>query len=353
MPYTTDDARWAAVVARDRGADGAFLFGVITTGIYCRPGCSSRTPRRDHVRYFTTPEAAEEAGLRPCKRCLPRGGERPQAEAVARACALIEAAPELPTLRELADAAGLSPFHFHRVFKATTGVTPAEYGRARREERLRQSLRAADSVTEAIFAAGYGSTSAAYGSSAPLGMTPGAYRAGAEGEHIRYAVADSYLGPVLVAATTRGICAIEFGESAEQLQARLVARFPNAALASGDTTFDETVARVLALIEAPAQGLDLPLDIQGTAFQRRVWAALRTIPAGHTASYSEVAARIGQPGAARAVAQACAANRLAVAVPCHRVVRGDGDLSGYRWGTARKQALLEREAASSLAGDHS
>lgn len=345
MSYATEEGRWAAVADRDRGADGAFVFGVVTTGIYCRPGCASRTPRREHVRFFTGPDEAERAGLRPCKRCAPRGGPSPQDEAVARACALIEQAEAPPTLGQLADAAGMSPFHFHRVFKAATGLTPAAYARARRDARLRDGLQRADSVTAAIYDAGYGSASGAY-EGAPLGMTPSAYRDGAPGEQIRYAVAESYLGPVLVAATARGICAIEFADRAEQLPARLAARFPRARLAPADAAFAATVAHVVAFIEAPAAGLDLPLDIQGTAFQQRVWAALRAIPAGATASYAEIAAGIGQPGAARAVAQACAANRLAVAVPCHRVVRGDGDLSGYRWGAARKRALLAREAAA-------
>jgi AraC family transcriptional regulator of adaptative response/methylated-DNA-[protein]-cysteine methyltransferase len=343
MSYTTDDARWGAVAARDKAAEGAFLFGVMTTGVYCRPGCASRTPRRENVRFFTTADEAERAGLRPCKRCDPQGQGSPRVAAVARACAMIEAAEAPPTLGELADAAGMSPYHFHRVFKAATGVTPAEYGRARRAERLRQGLQGAGSVGAAIYDAGFGSASGAYGGGAALGMTPAAYRAGASGERISYAVADSYLGQVLVAATARGVCAIEFGDDAPALRARLAARFPGAELREGDEAFAAMVARVVAFIEVPAAGLDLPLDIQGTAFQRRVWAALQAIPAGATASYAEVARRVGQPGAARAVAQACAANTLAVAIPCHRVLRGDGDLGGYRWGAGRKRQLLERE----------
>jgi AraC family transcriptional regulator of adaptative response/methylated-DNA-[protein]-cysteine methyltransferase len=343
MSYTTDDLRWRAVESRDKAADGAFLFGVKTTGVYCRPGCTARTPRRENVRFFATADEAEAAGLRPCKRCTPRGGS-PQAEAVARAVALIDASDAPPTLGQLADTAGMSPYHFHRVFKAATGVTPAEYGRARRDDRLRQSLRGEGSVTAAIYEAGFGSASGAYESGrTALGMTPSAYKAGAQGERIRYAVAESYLGPVVVAATERGVCAIEFGEGADELRSRLAGRFPDADLQQGDGDFAATVARVLELIEAPAVGLDLPLDIKGTAFQRRVWAALRAIPAGSTASYAQVAERIGQPGASRAVAQACGANTLAVAIPCHRVLRGDGDLGGYRWGAARKRALLERE----------
>jgi len=344
MSYSNDEARWEAVASRNKGAAEVFVFGVRTTGVYCRPGCASRTPRRENVRFFATPDEAEGAGLRPCKRCTPRGGEDPRAAAVARACALIGAAEEPPTLGQLADVAGMSAFHFHRVFKAATGLTPADYARARRDERLRAGLQSASSVTAAIYEAGYGSASGLYGDgAAALGMQPSAYRAGACGERISYAVAESSLGPVLVAATARGVCAIEFGERAEQLPARLAARFPNAELVADDPAFSATVASVAALVETPARGLELPLDIQGTAFQQRVWAALRAIPPGSTASYAEVAARIGQPGAARAVAQACAANGLAVAVPCHRVVRGDGALSGYRWGAERKRALLERE----------
>lgn len=342
MTYASDEARWAAVAGRDRGADGAFVFGVVTTGVYCRPGCASRTPRRENVRFFAGPGEAEGAGLRPCKRCQPRGGPSAAAEAVARACALIEAAEAPPTLGQLADAAGMSPFHFHRVFKAATGLTPAAYGRARRDQRLRAELPGAGSVTAAILDAGFGSAGGAYGAGA-LGMTPSAYRAGAPGERISYAVADTQLGPLLVAATARGVCAIEFGEGEAELRARLAARLPGAEVAPGDGDFAATVAAVVALVEAPALGHDLPLDIRGTAFQRRVWEALAAIPPGQTASYAEVAGRVGRPGAARAVAQACAANRLAVAVPCHRVVRGDGDLSGYRWGAERKRELLRRE----------
>jgi AraC family transcriptional regulator of adaptative response/methylated-DNA-[protein]-cysteine methyltransferase len=341
--YESDEARWAAVAGRERAADGAFVFGVVTTGVYCRPGCAARTPRRENVRFFAGPDEAEAAGLRLCKRCDPRGGPSAQSAAVARACALIEASAAPPTLGQLADAAGMSPFHFHRVFRAATGLTPAEYGRARRAERLRDGLPAAPSVTAAIYEAGYGSPGAVYRGEAPMGMAPAAYRAGAAGEQVRYAVAGSHLGPLLVAATARGVCAIEFGAGEDELAARLRARFPRAAIEPGGPELAATVAAVLALVEAPAAGHDLPLDIQGTAFQRRVWAALAAIPAGSTASYAEVAERIGQPGAARAVAQACGANRLAVAVPCHRVVRGDGDLSGYRWGAERKRELLKRE----------
>lgn len=347
MSYATDEARWAAVSARDRAADGAFVYGVLTTGVYCRPGCASRAPRRNNVRFFASPGEAEAAGLRPCKRCAPAASRADGAEAaaLARAVALIEAADEPPALRELAAAAGLSPFHFHRRFKAAFGVTPAAYARARRAERLRGELTAAPTVSAAIYEAGYGSSGRLYAeSAATLGMTPGAYRAGAPGERISYALAPSALGWVLVAATERGLCAIELGDDAEALMAALHARFPRAELASDDPAFAGWVQAVVALVETPRRGLDLPLDMRGTDFQRRVWAALREIPPGTTASYAEVAAKIGQPGASRAVAQACAANTLAIAVPCHRVVRGDGTPGGYRWGAARKQTLLAREA---------
>jgi AraC family transcriptional regulator of adaptative response/methylated-DNA-[protein]-cysteine methyltransferase len=351
MSYVSDEARWAAVSGRDRGADGAFVYGVVTTGIYCRPGCASRAPRRANVRFFGTPAEAEAAGLRPCKRCAPQAprADGAEAAAIARAVALLEAADEPPTLRELAAAAGLSPYHFHRRFKAALGVTPAAYGRARRGERLRGELAVAPSVSAAIYDAGYGSSGSLYAASTEtLGMTPSAYRAGAPGEQIGYAVSPSSLGWVLVAATGRGVCAIELGDDPEALAAGLRQRFPHARLSADDPAFAEWVRAAVALVEAPRRGLDLPLDLQGTAFQRRVWAALREIPAGATATYAEIAARIGQPGAARAVAQACAANTLAIAVPCHRVVRGDGSPGGYRWGSARKGALLAREAAGEL-----
>jgi AraC family transcriptional regulator of adaptative response/methylated-DNA-[protein]-cysteine methyltransferase len=347
MSYTTDEARWTAVSGRDRGADGAFVYGVVTTGIYCRPGCASRAPRRDNVRFFGTPDEAEAAGLRPCKRCTPRATRADSAEAaaVARAVALIESADEPPSLRELAAAAGLSPFHFHRRFKAALGVTPAAYARARRSERLRGELVAAPTVSAAIYEAGFGSSARLYAeSAATLGMTPTAYRAGAPGERIGYAAAPSALGWVLVAATERGLCAIELGDDPAALAESLRSRFPLAQFAADDPQVAAWARAAVALVESPRRGLDLPLDLRGTAFQRRVWAALREIPAGTTASYAEVAARIGQPGAARAVAQACAANTLAVAIPCHRVVRGDGAAGGYRWGSARKRLLLAREA---------
>jgi AraC family transcriptional regulator of adaptative response/methylated-DNA-[protein]-cysteine methyltransferase len=345
--YTTDQARWEAVVTRDRAADGVFFFGVATTGVYCRPGCSSRLPKRSNVRFFESCGAAEQAGFRPCKRCAPADsrGMDVYHDAIIAACARIDAAESPPSLDELAGEVGVSPSHFQRLFKATTGVSPKQYALARRAERVKRQLRQDASVTEALYNAGYNASSRLYEESdAVLGMTPSAFRDGAPGQLIRYADAPCYLGRVLVATTVRGICAIELGDTPQALVERLHERFPHAEIAPAAPELAGWVARVVELLEAPERGLDLPLDIQGTAFQRRVWEALRSIPAGERASYADVARRIGQPGAVRAVAQACPANPVAVAIPCHRVVRSDGALSGYRWGAERKRALLEREA---------
>jgi AraC family transcriptional regulator of adaptative response/methylated-DNA-[protein]-cysteine methyltransferase len=345
--YAVEQERWDAVVRRDRAADGAFLYAVTTTGIYCRPGCSSRLPNRDNVRFFDTYVAAEQAGYRPCKRCAPPKphGFDAYHDAVVAACERINAAEKAPSLQELARDAGISASHFQRVFKAATGVSPKQYALARRAERVKAQLLSGETVTEALYNAGYGASSRLYEESGEvLGMTPGAFRDGARGQAIRYAEAPCYLGRVLVAATERGICAIELGDRREQLVDRLHERFPKAKIEPAEPELAGWLAQVVALLDAPQRGLDLPLDIQGTAFQRRVWEALRAIPAGTRASYGDVARAIGQPGAVRAVAQACAANPVAVAIPCHRIVRSDGSLSGYRWGTERKRALLAREA---------
>jgi AraC family transcriptional regulator of adaptative response/methylated-DNA-[protein]-cysteine methyltransferase len=347
--FTTDEGRWDAVVRRDPQADGAFFCAVRTTGIYCRPSCPSRRPNRENVLFFPTREQAVRAGFRPCKRCRPDTLEAPAPgrAAVLRACELIEREPEPPALAELAAAVGLSPSHFHRLFKEIVGVTPKAYAAARRLQRLQDGLRQGGTVTRAIYDAGFGSSSRCYeGASTLLGMTPAQYRRGAPGVVIRFAVADSYLGPVLVAATERGICLIEFGDSPAELRGRVAVRFPKAEVRDADREFTSWVERVLAFLEAPVQALDLPLDVQGTAFQRRVWEALREIPAGTTATYAEVARRIGKPKASRAVGRACGANKLAVVIPCHRVVATDGDLGGYRWGLDRKRALLDREAGA-------
>ena len=343
-----DEARWQAVRTRDRQAEGRFVFAVLTTGVYCRPGCPSRLPRRENVVFYRQAEEAARAGFRACKRCQPDAAplRQRQAEAIARACRLIQEAEEPPSLAVLADAVGISRYHFHRLFKQFVGMTPKRYAAAHRSERVRQGLAQASSVTEAIFDAGYNASSRFYEASADtLGMTPSAYREGGRGMTIRYAVGTCSLGGILVAATDRGVCAIHFGDEPDELIRQLRDRFANADIRSGGQGFAETVARVVAFVEAPSSSFPLPLDIYGTVFQQKVWQALRTIPAGRTATYTEVARMIGQPTAARAVAQACANNHLAMAVPCHRVVRADGDLSGYRWGKARKEQLLNREGA--------
>jgi AraC family transcriptional regulator, regulatory protein of adaptative response / methylated-DNA-[protein]-cysteine methyltransferase len=344
-----DAERWAAVLRRDPSADGRFYTAVRTTGIFCRPSCPARTPRRENVQFYATSEEAARAGFRPCKRCRPTepalATER--AAAVAQACRLIEEADEVPSLDVLADAAGLSRFHFHRVFKGVTGLTPKGYAAAHRAQRVREALSQSGTVTDAIYAAGFNSNGRFYATAGDaLGMTPSDYRAGGGGVAIRFALAECSLGSILVAATERGVCAIRFGDDPEALAREFQDRFPTARLIGDDAAFERLVATVVGFVEAPALGLDLPLDVRGTAFQQRVWQALRAIPVGATASYAEIAARLGTPHATRAVAQACAANPLAVAIPCHRVVRQDGALSGYRWGVERKRALLDREAAS-------
>lgn len=343
-----DDPRWAALVARDRAADGQFVYAVGTTGIYCRPSCAARRPRPENVSFHATPADAERAGFRPCRRCHP---ERPQApaphaELVTALCRHIEQAERIPRLQELAARAGLSPYHLHRVFKAVTGLTPHAYALAHRARRVRSALARGDAVTEAIYEAGYTSGGPFYAESKRvLGMTPTRYRDGGARTTIRFAVGQCSLGAILVAASEHGVCAILLGDEPEALIGELQTRFAQARLIGGDGDFERLVALVVGFVESPAKGLDLPLDIRGTAFQQRVWQALQTIPAGQTITYAGLAQCIGAPQGARAVAAACAANTLAVAIPCHRVVRTDGGLAGYRWGIARKKALLEREAA--------
>lgn len=350
---TTEDAeaeRWDAVRRRDRAMDGRFVYAVATTGVYCRPSCAARPARRENVSFFADPAAAARAGYRPCKRCRPDGPGRAeeQAAAIARACRLIEAAEAPPPLAELAEAVGLSRFHFHRLFKEATGLTPRGYAAARRAARLRDGLGAAGSVTEALYEAGFGSNGRFYEAApAILGMRPTDWRDGGRDAEIRFALGQCALGAVLVAATAKGVCAISLGEDPAALLDEFQARFPKARLIGGDPEFEALVARAVALVEAPGAGGEaLPLDIRGTAFQQRVWQALREIPAGTTTTYTELARRLGLPQAVRAVARACASNAIAVAIPCHRVVRQDGGLAGYRWGLARKQALIAREAGA-------
>ncbi len=344
--FASDDERWEAVVRRDRSADGSFYYSVRTTGVYCRPSCASRLALRKNVAFHASREDAQAAGFRPCKRCKPDTGGLAQAHAagVARACRLIETSEALPDLDTLAREAGMSRFHFHRVFKGITGLTPKAYAAAMRADRVRAELPRSETVTDAIYGAGFNSNGRFYAKSAEtLGMTPTRFRSGGSGESIRFAVGECSLGSILVASTDKGICAIALGDDPEALVHGLQDRFPKARLIGGDTAFEDLVAKVVGFVEAPGLGLGLPLDVRGTAFQQRVWQALREIPAGHTVSYAQVAHRIGEPGAVRAVAQACGANSIAVAIPCHRVIRNDGGLSGYRWGVERKRALLDRE----------
>lgn len=340
------DPRWVSVVSRDPEADGRFYYSVKTTGVYCRPSCGSRTPRPENVSFFLSTIDAEKAGFRPCKRCKPDQkslGDK-HAELVASLCRQIESAETPPSLEMLAQSAQMSTFHLHRIFKAVIGVTPKAYAAAHRAKKVRDKLTRSVSITDAIYAAGYNSNGRFYeDSNRLLGMTPKAFRAGGADAVIRFAVGECSLGAILVAASERGICAITMGDDPDALVRDLQDRFPKADFIGGDIEFDQLVAKVIGFVEIPKQDLGLPLDIRGTAFQQRVWQALREIPAGSTVSYAEIAQRIGAPKAARAVARACAANALAVAIPCHRVVRNDGNLSGYRWGIERKRALLERE----------
>ncbi len=343
-PMPPEDGRWAAVVARQ---DADFYYSVRTTGVYCRPSCGARRPRRENVAFHASPADAERAGFRPCRRCRP--DEAPAAErraaTIAAACRTIESTADAPAVDALAAAAGMTRSHFHRTFKAVTGLTPKAYAAEVRARRVRAALATSATVADAIYDAGFGSNGRFYATStAALGMTPTSYRAGGDGATIRFRVGECSLGSVLVAATAAGVCAILLGDDADVLVRQLEDRFPKATLTAGDATFDRWMSAVVALVDDPRTGRDLPLDVRGTAFQRRVWEALRAIPAGSTATYAEIATAIGAPTAVRAVAGACAANPLAVAVPCHRVVRTDGSLSGYRWGVERKRLLLEREA---------
>ncbi len=351
---TLTDPRWAQVQARDAAADGTFVYSVATTGVYCRPSCPSRPANPKNVRFHAGPQAAQAAGFRPCRRREP---EQPplavrRAQTIARLCHLIDQridhADDAPSLADLAEAAGLSPHHLHRLFKAATGVTPRAYAAARRANKVRDELGRGGTVTQALHGAGFNTGSRFYAqSNQRLGMTPTRFRNGGAQALIRFALGECSLGAILVAASEAGICAILLGDATEALLNDLQERFPKAELVGGDADFDAWVAQVVGLVEAPNIGLDLPLDIRGTAFQQRVWQALQAIPAGHTATYAQIAQQMGAPQAVRAVAGACAANALAVAIPCHRVVRSDGGLSGYRWGVERKRSLIAREQAGS------
>jgi AraC family transcriptional regulator of adaptative response/methylated-DNA-[protein]-cysteine methyltransferase len=343
------DPRRDAIVARDRKFDGQFYYAVKTTGVYCRPSCAARAAKPENVSFYATREDAERAGFRPCKRCKPNelGLAEQHAAKVAGICRGIETAEEIPSLSDMASKAGMSIHHFHRLFKTITGMTPRAYAIARRAKRVRDALaEPSTTVTEAIHGAGFNSSGRFYETSNEiLGMTPTNNRDGGRNTEIFFAIAECSLGSILVARSKKGVCAIFIGDDPDALARNLEARFPRARLTGGDPGFEALVAKVIGFVEAPSLGLDLPLDIRGTAFQQRVWQALREIPVGSTASYTDIAKRIGAPKSVRAVAGACAANAIAVAIPCHRVVRNDGVLSGYRWGAARKRTLLEREGA--------
>jgi AraC family transcriptional regulator of adaptative response/methylated-DNA-[protein]-cysteine methyltransferase len=343
------DARWKAVVARDASADGTFVYSVRSTGVYCRPSCPARHAKPANVQFHATAKDAERAGFRPCKRCKPNdvGLLERQAAKVADICRFIETADHVPSLDELAKRARMSAYHFHRVFKAVTGVTPAAYARGERAKRVREGLAGEQSVTAAIYGAGFNSNSRFYEKSDDvLGMKPSEYRAGGANTAIHFSVGECSLGSILVARSARGVCAIFLGDEPETLLHDLEDRFPKARLIGGDKDFETIVAKIVGFVEEPKKGLDLPLDVRGTAFQQRVWRALQEIPVGKTVSYADVAKRIGAPKAVRAVANACGANPIAVAIPCHRVVHKDGTASGYRWGVERKRALLKREKAA-------
>jgi AraC family transcriptional regulator, regulatory protein of adaptative response / methylated-DNA-[protein]-cysteine methyltransferase len=342
-----DDPRWAQIVTRDKAADGHIWYSVSTTGVYCRASCPSRIANPSNVQLHDSLESARATGFRPCRRCNPDGAsiEAENAALVAKACRIIEESDEPPSLHKLAAAAGKSPSYFHRVFKAITGLTPKAYAAAQRAKRVRQGLSSGNTVTATIYDAGFNSSGRFYEKSKDmLGMTPSKYRAGGTNEEIRFAVGQASLGAVLVASSEKGVAAILLGDDPDELVRNLQDRFPKARLIGADRDYEVLVAQVVSLVEAPGIGLKLPLDLRGTVFQQRVWQALRKVPAGKTVSYADVARRIGSPKAVRAVAGACAANHLAVVIPCHRVVRTDGSPSGYAWGVERKRELIRREA---------
>jgi AraC family transcriptional regulator of adaptative response/methylated-DNA-[protein]-cysteine methyltransferase len=333
------DAAWRAVLARDKAADGRFVTGVLTTGIYCRPSCAARHPKRDNVRFFASGADAAAAGLRACLRCKPDDVTR-EAAALAKALRVIDAAETPPSLEALAQAAGYSPFHFHRLFKRATGLTPAAFARGKRARSMTMTLETNGRVTDAIYDAGYSGPARFYADAKDrLGMTPTSWRGGGKGETIRWATAETSLGTMLVAATERGICRLSFDES----EADLRGRFPNAAIEPGGEAMADLLARTVAAVEAPERPHDLPLDVRGTAFQEAVWRELARIPPGESLSYAALAARAGRPAAVRAAGTACGANRVAVLIPCHRARRGDGSPGGYAYGLERKAKLLERE----------
>lgn len=337
-PALDDDARWRIALAKDRRFDGCFVTGVLSTGIYCRPSCPARPPKRENVRFFARPEDAEAAGLRACLRCRPEAHARDEA-AVAAALRLLGTQEEAMALETLAGAVGYSTTHFQKVFKRAVGLSPAAYQRATRLERAADALSEGESVTSAIYEAGYSAPSRFYAASDRLGMAPSAWAAGGKGVMIRWAVVTTGLGPMLVAATEKGVCRLSFNEGREALEAR----FPNAELIEGGGDFADLLQQVVDAVEAPGRGHSIPLDVRGTAFQEAVWQELRRIPPGETRSYAQIAAAVGKPGAVRAAGSANGANNVAVLIPCHRVIRSDGSLGGYAYGLGIKQALLNKE----------
>jgi AraC family transcriptional regulator of adaptative response/methylated-DNA-[protein]-cysteine methyltransferase len=344
MQSIDGDAAWRAVLARDRGCDGRFVTGVLTTGIYCRPSCAARHPRRENVRFFATGEEARAAGLRPCLRCLPDDLTR-EAAAMDKALRMLAQADEVPSLDALAAAAGYSPHHFHRLFKRATGVTPAAYARGLRSRRAEAALEAGGRITDAIYDAGYSGPARFYADARErLGMTPSSWRSGGRGETIRWALADTWLGRMMVAATDRGICRLSFDEDEQDLRRR----FPLATIEPGGEALQDLVQRSVAAVTEPGRPHDLPLDVRGTAFQEAVWRELARIPPGEHLSYAALAARSGNPRAVRAAGTACGANQIAILIPCHRARRGDGSAGGYAYGVERKARLIEREGAQPL-----
>jgi AraC family transcriptional regulator of adaptative response/methylated-DNA-[protein]-cysteine methyltransferase len=344
-PALTDEVRWDAVLTRDAEADGAFVYAVASTGIYCRPSCPSRRPRRNQVRFYVTPAEAEGAGFRACRRCSPRDGETDARRRVRAAKAYLDAhLDETVTLERLGHEVGMSPYHLQRVFRRQVGMSPKAYGDSRRMEQMKTRLREGTSVSRATFDSGYTSVSRAYDHArARIGMTPGDYRRGGSGVRIRSITLDTMAGVLLVAATDRGVCAVTLGDSAVKLEAGLAREYPKARIEPADAELRAWAEAVVARIEGSTDPTPVPLDVRGTLFQQQVWEALQRIPAGTTRTYGEIARAIGRPTAARAVGGACGSNRVAVLIPCHRAVRGDGDLGGYRWGVERKEAILERE----------
>ena len=344
---TMNDPRWRAILDRDHHADGTFWYSVRTTGVYCRPSCGARVARPENIQFHKTIEDARRAGFRACKRCKPDGPEPSEVSTamIAKLCRAIEQSEGRPSLAKLAKFSGVSVSHLQRTFKAATGLTPSGYAAAHRSRRIRKTLSQTQSVTDAIYEAGFNSNSRFYERTDDvLGMTPANFRNGGANTTIHFAIGECSLGSILVAKSGRGVCAILIGGDPQQLARDLQDQFPKAEIIGNDRGFEDLVAKVVGLVETPANLIDLPLDIRGTVFQQRVWKALQQIPVGSTASYTEIAKVIGMPKAVRAVAQACGANTIALAIPCHRVIRTDGELSGYRWGVERKRALLDREA---------